>query len=203
MACHAPGAHGIDEFWQRLLDGIDAITEIPITRFPIDQFYQPGGPLAGKIVTRSGGFLDNIDGFDADFFGISPREAEAMDPQQRLLLECAWEAIEDAGQTRDQLAGSRTGVFVGFGDRDADGFVRSEGVAAVVLKPLRAALADGDPIHAVIRHRLEQRRHGQRIVHGPGGIRSGRHAAQCLRRRRNRPGHGVFRRGARYRHPGG
>lgn len=77
---HAPGAHGIDEFWQRLLDGIDAITEIPITRFPIDQFYQPGGPLAGKIVTRSGGFLDNIDGFDADFFGISPREAEAMDP---------------------------------------------------------------------------------------------------------------------------
>ncbi len=34
---------------------------------------------------------------------------------------------------------------------DADGFVRSEGVGVVVLRPLAAALAAGDPIYAVIR----------------------------------------------------
>ena len=36
-------------------------------------------------------------------------------------------------------------------DDGADGFVLAEGVAVVVLKPLRQALADGDAIHAVIR----------------------------------------------------
>jgi acyl transferase domain-containing protein/NADPH:quinone reductase-like Zn-dependent oxidoreductase/acyl carrier protein len=37
-----------------------------------------------------------------------------------------------------------------FGDHRADGFVRSDGVAAVILKPLAEAIADGDPIYAVI-----------------------------------------------------
>ena len=36
-------------------------------------------------------------------------------------------------------------------DASANGFVRGEGVGAVCLKPLSAALADGDPIYAVIR----------------------------------------------------
>ncbi|EME97723.1 acyltransferase domain-containing protein [Streptomyces mobaraensis NBRC 13819 = DSM 40847] len=38
-----------------------------------------------------------------------------------------------------------------FGDAAADGFVFSEGVGAVILKPLARALADGDPVRAVIR----------------------------------------------------
>ncbi|MFC8246914.1 SDR family NAD(P)-dependent oxidoreductase [Streptomyces chartreusis] len=36
-------------------------------------------------------------------------------------------------------------------DERADGYVPAEAVAAVVLKPLRAALADGDPVRAVIK----------------------------------------------------
>lgn len=36
-------------------------------------------------------------------------------------------------------------------DRDADGYVRAEGCAMVVLKPLSRALADGDHVYAVIR----------------------------------------------------
>jgi acyl transferase domain-containing protein len=38
-----------------------------------------------------------------------------------------------------------------FADADADGSVRGEGVAAVVVRPLDAALRNGDPVYAVIR----------------------------------------------------
>ncbi|WP_338932816.1 beta-ketoacyl synthase N-terminal-like domain-containing protein [Streptomyces netropsis] len=50
----------------------------------------------------------------------------------------------------------RTGVLSPRGrchtfDDDADGYVRGEGVGALLLKPLDRALADGDRVHAVIR----------------------------------------------------
>jgi acyl transferase domain-containing protein len=59
-----------------------------------------------------------VDQFDPHFFGISPREAARMDPQQRLLLEVALEALEDAGQVRERLAGTATGVFIGISNND-------------------------------------------------------------------------------------
>lgn len=39
-----------------------------------------------------------------------------------------------------------------FGDASADGYARGEGIAAVLLKPLSAAIRDRDPIQAVIRN---------------------------------------------------
>jgi len=255
MGCRFPGgANTPEQFWQLLRDGIDAIGPMPPGRFDVDAFYDPTPGNPGKIVTREGGFIDPIDRFDTAFFGISAREATYMDPQQRLLLEVAWEALEDAGQVREKIAGSTTGVFVGmwtsdyedamyaasdnidlyittgggrysasgrlsyifdfrgpsmtvdsacssslvavhlacqslwsgeaqmaiaggvnliiepqitigysrsgmlspdgrckFGDANANGYVRSEGAGIIVLKPLSQALADGDPIHALVR----------------------------------------------------
>src|SRR5258705_466482 len=50
---------------------------------------------------------------NAGFFSVSPREANRLDPQQRLVLEVGTEALEDAGQLFESLAGSATGVFIG------------------------------------------------------------------------------------------
>ncbi|MBP2329150.1 acyl transferase domain-containing protein [Kibdelosporangium banguiense] len=105
LACRLPGAGSPAAFWQVLRDGVDAVTEVPDGRWPAGD-----EPFAGA---RRGGFLDQVDGFDAGFFGISPREAAAMDPQQRLVLELGWEVLEDAGIAPDRIAGRRTGVFVG------------------------------------------------------------------------------------------
>jgi acyl transferase domain-containing protein/NADPH:quinone reductase-like Zn-dependent oxidoreductase/acyl carrier protein len=101
-----------------LIQGGDAITEVPPNRWRLQSFYHPNANRPGKTTARWGGFLDSIDDFDAHFFGISPREAAKADPQQRLLLEVAYEAVEDAGLTLEQLAGSSAGVFVGISTFD-------------------------------------------------------------------------------------
>ena len=117
IGCRVPGARGADEFWRLLRDGVDGIRDIPAGRWSADHFDpQPG--RAGKLYSQRGGFLDEIDTFDAAFFGISPNEADRMDPQQRLLLETVWEAFEDAGIPPPQLEGSETGVFVGISTSD-------------------------------------------------------------------------------------
>jgi acyl transferase domain-containing protein/acyl carrier protein len=255
IGCRFPGgADGPESFWRLMRDGIDAISEVPPERWALQTFYDPKPATPGKTNTRWGGFLPQVDGFDANFFNISPREAVRMDPQQRLLLEVAWEALEDAGQVPEKLAGSATGVFLGMianeyedlyfhdprnvdvyvntgcarsvasgrisyvlglqgpsltvdtacssslvavhlacqslrtgeselamagginlllmpqpsigwcqannlapdgrckaFDARANGFIRSDGAGVVVLKPLSRALADGDPIYALIR----------------------------------------------------
>jgi myxalamid-type polyketide synthase MxaE and MxaD len=118
IGCRFPGAGGPDEFWKLLLDGVDAIREVPPDRWNVDDLYDADPAAPGKMITRWGGFLEQVDLFDREFFGISPREASAIDPQQRLLLEVTWEAFEDAGQARTALAGSDTGVFVGISTYD-------------------------------------------------------------------------------------
>ncbi len=242
-----PGSADLDQFWQRLLAGDELVTGVPQERW-----HDWAGPERAR--RAHGAFLDDVDTFDCSFFGVSPQEAELMDPHQRLFLQTVWKAVEDSGRRPGDLAGSRTGLFVGLSsmdylevlghsaagpqahtatglahavlpnrvsyqldlrgpseaidtacssslvavhhavrslrsgecdlavaggvnlllsptpfecfdlagmlapdgrcktfDRSANGYVRGEGVVAVLLKPLAAAEADGDHIHAVIR----------------------------------------------------
>ena len=150
IGCRFPGAAGFDEFWTLLRNGVDAISEIPRDRWDIDALYDPLPGATAKMSTRWGGFLPGIDRFDPHFFGISPREASAMDPQQRLLLEVSWEALENAGQPPDKLAGSRTGVFVGIGGFDYSNVILNY---QDHLKVINAYLGTGNA-HSIAANRI-------------------------------------------------
>ncbi|TXC66110.1 acyltransferase domain-containing protein [Piscinibacter aquaticus] len=114
IGCRFPGGVGdAASFWRLLSEGSDVIGEVPSDRFDLAHFYDERPATPGRVMSRWGGFLRDIDLFDAAFFGISPREAERLDPAQRLVLETAWEGLEDAGVDPLRLDGSRTGVFVG------------------------------------------------------------------------------------------
>ncbi|GHJ41577.1 type I polyketide synthase [Streptomyces sp. TS71-3] len=66
------------------------------------------------VAFHDGSFLDRVDLFDHEFFGMSPKQAAVTDPHQRLVLRTMYRALEDAGHVGDRLAGSRTGVYVGY-----------------------------------------------------------------------------------------
>ena len=124
MGCRYPQAVGVEALWQLLVGGEDAIRPYPGGRFrELDEAYAQTAAGHGPLATSLGGFLYEIDRFDASFFGISPREAEFIDPQQRLLLEVSWNALEDAGQTREQYQGSRTGVFTGLWTTEYEDYI--------------------------------------------------------------------------------
>jgi acyl transferase domain-containing protein/acyl carrier protein len=113
MGCRFPGnASSPEQYWDLLRDGIDAVGDVPQDRWDVDAVFDPDPATPGKTSVTAGGFLDEVDTFDAAFFGIQDREAERMDPQHRVFLEVAVDALDHAGLPRETLAGSATGVFV-------------------------------------------------------------------------------------------
>src|SRR5947209_19765308 len=108
MSCRtAGGVEDAEGYWALLEEGRDALGTFP-ERWDSEALYDPDPEARGKSYAREGGFLRDVDQFDAGFFGISPREAVSMDPQQRLVLELAWEALEQAGLVPGALTGSGT-----------------------------------------------------------------------------------------------
>jgi pyochelin synthetase len=118
IGCRFPGAGNPQAFWNLLREGRDAIRAVPADRWDIEALYDPDAMQPGKMVSRWGGFIDQVDQFDWRAFRILPREVQHMDPQHRLLLEVAWEALEDAGLPLTQVAGSQTSVSIGIGWSD-------------------------------------------------------------------------------------
>ncbi|MFF0826321.1 SDR family NAD(P)-dependent oxidoreductase [Brevibacillus sp. NPDC003359] len=119
MSGRYPQAINLEHYWDHLEKGKDCITEIPEDRWLLANFYVPDRKKAiaqGKSYSKWGGFLDGFAQFDPLFFNLSPREAMNMDPQERLFLQTVWEALEDAGYTREQLDlqfKGKVGVFAG------------------------------------------------------------------------------------------
>ncbi|MBU6400060.1 MAG: SDR family NAD(P)-dependent oxidoreductase, partial [Verrucomicrobia bacterium] len=129
MSGRFPGAPDLDAFWRNLAGGVDSIGEVPSDRFDLRDSGDGGTASEATRGVRWGGFIADVDKFDAAFFGISPREAELMDPQHRLLLEEAWRAVESSGESPARLAGRAVGVFVGIQYHDYQDLLAEAGAA--------------------------------------------------------------------------
>lgn len=97
MAGVGPAGLDIDELWQAMLEQRNCIA--PCVR-------------SDSPSILPGGYLNDIDSFDASFFGISAVEAAHMDPRQRLLLQECWRTFEDAGLVPDDYRGARVGCYI-------------------------------------------------------------------------------------------
>src|SRR5437016_2523883 len=64
MACRFPGhAEDPESFWRVLRDGVDTVGEVPCDRWDVDAYYDPDPEAPGKMYTRYGAFLDQVDCF--------------------------------------------------------------------------------------------------------------------------------------------
>ncbi|WP_164749934.1 beta-ketoacyl synthase N-terminal-like domain-containing protein [Nitratireductor alexandrii] len=116
----------LDEYWQNLIDCRDCVGPPPDDRFwPANAAGQ-----AEAAGVREGGFIRDVDAFDAAFFGIQEEEARLMDPLQRLALESAWHCVEDAGYRAADLGRDETGVFFAAGKSDYEELLYRDGTAA-------------------------------------------------------------------------
>jgi polyketide synthase PksN len=142
-----PQSEDLETFWSHLTAGSDLITKVPKDRWDggaFSQVFTHAGILDKDIY---GGFIKDVDKFDALFFGISPHEAELMDPQQRIFLETVWQAVEDAGYRMSDLSGTKTGLFVGVSAVDYAEIVKQHGVK------IKGHLATG-LAHSVLANRI-------------------------------------------------
>ncbi|WP_249030860.1 type I polyketide synthase [Micromonospora echinospora] len=114
MACLFPESPDLSSFWQTILSGRDAVTEVPAQRWPVDTYYasEVDRSQTGRLsVSKWGGFLAPIP-FDAIRYGIPPAALASIDPTQLLALEVASQALRDAGYASG-VDHSRTGVVFG------------------------------------------------------------------------------------------
>ncbi|HMM40682.1 MAG TPA: beta-ketoacyl synthase N-terminal-like domain-containing protein, partial [Thermomicrobiales bacterium] len=114
-----PGAPDAETFWANVVDKVDAVTEIPASRWDWRQYYDPDRSKPDKIYSKWGGFIDDVL-FDPVEFGMPPRSLQSIEPFQLLGLLVVKAALEDAGYATRPFDRERTSVVLGAGGGGAD-----------------------------------------------------------------------------------
>ncbi len=106
-------AANLEEYWNNILDKVDAITEVPESRWDIEDYYDPDPDAPDKTYCKRGGFIPDIP-FNPLEFGLPPNILEVTDSSQLLGLVLARDALEDAGYGMDRdFNRQRTGIVLG------------------------------------------------------------------------------------------
>jgi len=118
-----PGASSVGQYWNNLVAGADAITDIPEHRRD-PEFHGAPGTTPDRTHGRRGGFVADTVDFDPLAFGIPPADIAEMEPDQVTALAAAAAAIEDAGGPTALGDRSKVGVILGRGGYFSPGLVR-------------------------------------------------------------------------------
>ena len=127
MSCRVPGGiEGPTMLWDTVAAGKCTVGKVPFSRWDVDALLASNPAWGHEVQNRNrwGGFLTDLELFDASLFRISAAEANVMDPQQRLILENTYLAFGDAGYSQEDLSGTTCGVFVGIESFDVSRFQR-------------------------------------------------------------------------------
>ncbi|MEI7031857.1 SDR family NAD(P)-dependent oxidoreductase [Streptomyces pratensis] len=106
-----PGATDAAGYWRIVTGGHDLITEVPASRWRVEDHYDPDPAAPDKTYARRGAFLSEVD-FDPMAYGVPPANLPATDTSQLLALMVADQVLTDAGGT-DGVDRDRTGVVLG------------------------------------------------------------------------------------------
>ena len=113
MASIFPKATNLPEYWDNILKKIDCITDVPASRWAIEDYYDPNPNAPDKTYCKRGGFIPDIE-FDPVEFGLPPNILEVTDVSQLLGLVVARDAMEDAGYGEGRaFSRENTGVILG------------------------------------------------------------------------------------------
>nr|WP_129676975.1 type I polyketide synthase [Candidatus Chloroploca sp. Khr17] len=115
LASFFPQAHDVTTYWDNILRERDSITDVPPSRWKLEDYYDPDPTVPDKTYSRRGGFLPDLD-FDPLEFGLPPNILEVTDVSQLLALVAARQAFDDAGYGEGcGYDFGRTGVVLGIG----------------------------------------------------------------------------------------
>ncbi|MEX5634291.1 beta-ketoacyl synthase N-terminal-like domain-containing protein [Parafrankia sp. FMc2] len=113
MAGLFPHARDAREFWQNIVDARDCITDVPASRWNIDDYYDADPTRPDHTYSRRGGFVPDVD-FDPLEFGLPPNQLEVTSTLQTLSLVVARDLLRDAGAPSSAWYDAEsTGVVLG------------------------------------------------------------------------------------------
>lgn len=122
MACSYPGARNKEEFWNNIVQGVDAVTEVSPKRWDPAVFYDPDPNNPDKIYCKLGGWIGDSFTFNPLKHGVMPSALNGTEPDHLLVLRTVYEALEDAGTLPGgEFNGVRTSVIVGKGNYQGPG----------------------------------------------------------------------------------
>ena len=107
-----PKANSAQQFWDNVLNKVNAIVDVPRDRWDPAIHYDPDPSKEDKTYTKIGGFVTDFT-FDPLKFRIPPSVAKALDPVQQMALTAAAEALTDAGYDKKPFDRAKCAVILG------------------------------------------------------------------------------------------
>ena len=102
IGCRFPGGiNHPDALWKLLVEGREAVGEVPPDRWNVDRYYDGEPGIVGKSIARRGGFVDGIDLFFIARVDLSKSlgfRGDKRHPEVRAVVDRLIERIHAAGR---------------------------------------------------------------------------------------------------------